>query len=75
MTLYYLEVQVVQCDGCDNSEENKINTDHENAVESEHMFLEDLKNEGWIYCEKTDQHFCPDCIKEMSEEELSDLIE
>lgn len=63
MTYTRFELQRFTCDKCGKEEKQKVNPEFENPIESLEQFMDGLKDEGWTYDKKTDQHLCPKCSK------------
>lgn len=66
MTYTILETKRITCDLCGKREEETLDGDHNNLIECEQWFIEDLKKQGWIYDKEKDMHYCPTCAKQRS---------
>jgi len=62
-----MELNIITCDVCGESEEIKINIEYENMTEVEQYWIEDLKKMGWTYDKETDSHCCPTCTLHIEE--------
>lgn len=63
MTFYRYEVVRIVCDVCGDMEEESLNPEYENPIETEAYFIESLKEAGWVYLEESGEHLCPECAK------------
>ena len=70
MTYTRLEIVKIVCDECDREEEIQTNDEYENPIESENELFTELQEQGWVYDEEEDQHYCPECAKEMKKHEV-----
>jgi len=68
MTYTILELHRVVCDGCAEEKEMTIHPD-EDTEDCIRDFDEKLKEDGWVYDKESDEHYCPDCAKEMKEDD------
>ena len=56
------EVGTITCDICGEEVEGAFNKDG-NPTIAEHSWFQDLKDEGWTFDKETEEHYCPECTK------------